>query len=188
MKKQTQARSHHNKTSALSKAHSALNLNVVEKPESPAWDIIKDYKVVCLRETRVEDSSGMCDTPEAVAEYWNKVVASHPYFNAECECFVVLLLNTKRKVKGNQLISIGTLDTILFHPREVFRAAIVSASYAIILMHNHPSGDSTPSDADIRVTRELLKERQLLKIEVLDHVIIGRATEERPRGYTSHAQ
>ena len=91
----------------------------------------------------------------------------------ERECFAVLLLNTRRKVKGHQLVTIGTLDTILMHPREVFRVAIIAAASAIVLMHNHPSGDPTPSEADIKVTRDLIRAGQLLKIEILDHVIVG---------------
>jgi DNA repair protein RadC len=85
----------------------------------------------------------------------------------------VLLLNTRRKVKGHQIISIGTMDTILVHPREVFRVAIMTAASALIVLHNHPSGESTPSDADIKVTRDLIRAGQLLKMEVIDHVIIG---------------
>jgi len=100
--------------------------------------------------------------------------AQEAYFNPECECFVTLLLNTRRRVKGHCLISIGTLDTVLVHPRDVFRPAVIAAAAVIVLVHNHPSGESQPSDADIRVTRDLVRAGQLLKIEVLDHVIIGR--------------
>jgi hypothetical protein len=97
----------------------------------------------------------------------------HPYFNPECECFVVLMLNTRRRVKGHYLVSIGTMDALLVHPREVFRLAIMTSAAALVLAHNHPSGDSTPSEADIRVTHDLIRAGQLLKIEVLDHVVIG---------------
>jgi len=65
------------------------------------------------------------------------------------------------------------MDTILVHPREVFRLAIMASAHAIVIMHNHPSGESTPSDADIKVTRDLIRAGQLLKIDVLDHVVIG---------------
>jgi len=85
----------------------------------------------------------------------------------------VLLLNTRKRVKGHQLVSIGTMDTILVHPREVYRLAIMTAASAVIVMHNHPSGESTPSEADIKVTRDLIRAGQLLKLELLDHVIIG---------------
>ena len=131
----------------------------------------KEYKVVVLRECPM--ASRDCSTPEQAAAYFREHITTHPYFNPDVECFVVLMLNTRRKIKGHNLISTGTLDTILVHPREVFRAPIVSASAAIILMHNHPSGDPSPSEADIKVTRDLIRAGQLLKIEVLDHVVIG---------------
>ena len=82
-------------------------------------------------------------------------------------------------------ISDGTLDTILVHPREVFKSAIAANAHAIVLAHNHPSGDPTPSEADIKVTRDLIRAGQLLKIEVIDHVIIGRATSGRAKDYAS---
>ena len=101
------------------------------------------------------------------------------------ECVAVILLNTCRRIKGNHLVSIGTMDTLLVHPREIFRVAIMVAASAIILAHNHPSGDANPSEADIRVTRDLIRAGQLLKLEVLDHVIIGNAghTSLRSLGY-----
>jgi len=133
----------------------------------------KEYKVIALRECPLPDSLRECDTPEKAAEYWRLHVATNPYFNPECECFVVLLLNTRRKVKGHQLVTIGTLDTLLIHAREVFRAAVIAAASAILLMHNHPSGDPTPSEADIKVTRDLIRAGQLMNIQVIDHVIVG---------------
>ena len=95
------------------------------------------------------------------------------------------MLNTRRRVKGHQLVSIGTLDTILVHAREVFRGAIIAAAAALVVMHNHPSGESSPSEADIKVTRDLIRAGQLLKIELLDHVIVGneRFSSLRELGY-----
>jgi DNA repair protein RadC len=132
-----------------------------------------EYKVMPLRECPTPDSLQQCDTPDKAAEYWKLHIASHPHFNPDCECFAALLLNTRRKVKGHQIISIGTMDTILVHPREVFRLAIMTAASALIVMHNHPSGESSPSEADIKVTRDLIRAGQLLKMELLDHGIIG---------------
>lgn len=133
----------------------------------------KEYKVVSLRECPLPGDMALCDTPGKAADYWRLNVASNPYFNPDCECFVILMLNTRRRVKGHQLLTIGTMDTLLVHPREVFRAAIIAASAAVVLMHNHPSGEPAPSEADIKVTRDLIRAGQLLKIEVLDHVIMG---------------
>jgi DNA repair protein RadC len=133
----------------------------------------KEYKVVALRDCPVPESMRICEAPDQTADYWRLHIATHPYFNPDCECFVVLLLNTRHHVKGHHLVSIGTMDTILVHPREVFRCAVVACASAIVLMHNHPSGDPTPSEADIKVTRDLVRAGQLLKIDVLDHVIMG---------------
>jgi DNA repair protein RadC len=101
------------------------------------------------------------------------------------ETLQVLLLNTRRRLIRVADITDGTLDTILVHPREVFKVAISANAAAVVLAHNHPSGDPTPSEADIKVTRDLIRAGQLLKIDVLDHVIIGRATPERPKDYAS---
>ena len=147
--------------------------------------IAKEYKVVALRECPLPAHLHECDTPLKACEYWNTNVVNHPYFSPECECFVVLILNTRRKVKGHYLVSIGTMDTILVHPREVFRTAIVASASALILMHNHPSGEAQPSEADVKVTRDLIRAGQLLKIEVLDHVVVGRGEHKslREMGY-----
>jgi len=101
------------------------------------------------------------------------------------ETLQVLLLNTRRRLIRAAEITDGTLDTILVHPREVFKAAIAANAAAVVLAHNHPSGDPMPSEADIKVTRDLIRAGQLLKIDVLDHVIIGHATPERPKDYAS---
>ena len=103
----------------------------------------------------------------------------------DVEHFQVVLLNTRRRLIRIDIVSRGTLDTILVHPREVFKPAIAANASAVVLVHNHPSGDPMPSEADIKVTRDLIRAGQLLKIEVLDHVIIGRATQERPKDFIS---
>jgi DNA repair protein RadC len=133
-----------------------------------------DFKVVALRECPLPADLEEFTGPEKAFRYWETHVKDYPLFNPECECFVVIILNTRRKVKGHSFVSVGTMDTILVHPREVFRTAIIASAAAIVLMHNHPSGESSPSEADIRVTRDLVRAGELLKIEVLDHVIVGR--------------
>jgi len=120
------------------------------------------------------------DTPERIADLLREENRAY-----EVEHFQVVLLNTRRKLIRIEKISQGTLDTILVHPREVFKLAITANAAAVVLAHNHPSGDPSPSEADIKVTRDLIRAGQLLKIEVLDHVIIGRATLERPKDYAS---
>lgn len=145
----------------------------------------QEYKVISLKECPTPDAMHLCDTPEKAAEYWRLHIANAPYFDPERECFVVLLLNTRRRVKGHQLVSIGTLDTILVTPLAVFRTALVASSAAIVLLHNHPSGDATPSEADVKVTRDLIRAGQLLKLDVIDHIIMGRPMSDRPRDFVS---
>ena len=90
------------------------------------------------------------------------------------EEFFVLLLDTKNNVIGDHQISVGTLNSSLIHPREVFNPAIKANANALILVHNHPSGDCTPSNEDKEVTKRLNKAGELLGIKVLDHTIIGK--------------
>ena len=122
----------------------------------------------------------LIDTPERVAE-----LLREEHRHADAETFQVILLNTRRRLIRVETLSRGTLDSILVHARDVFRAAIIANAAAIIIVHNHPSGDPSPSEADIKVTRDLIRAGQLLKIEVADHVILGRCTTERVKDYVS---
>lgn len=91
----------------------------------------------------------------------------------EREHFVALYLDSRSRVKGACVVSIGTLSASLVHPREVFRPAIVAGAAAVIVAHNHPSGDTTPSAEDKDATRRLVKAGDLLGVPVLDHVIVA---------------
>ncbi len=132
-----------------------------------------------LVEELVEET-GPLNSPKAVADLMREQARL-----CTVETFWVALLNTRHRLLKLEKISQGTLDTILIHPREVFRPAIAAKAAALILIHNHPSGDPTPSEADLRVTRDLVRAGQILRIEVLDHVILGRATAARPQDYVS---
>jgi DNA repair protein RadC len=89
------------------------------------------------------------------------------------EHFCILCLNTKNKIVGVHTISIGSLNASIVHPREVFKAAMLNNASAIIIMHNHPSGDPEPSREDIEITHRLVNAGNILGINVLDHVVIG---------------
>ena len=89
------------------------------------------------------------------------------------EHFVCLFLNTKNQVIARETLSVGTLNASLVHPREVFRAAIKCSSASLICVHNHPSGDPTPSPEDVAMTRRLIEAGELVGIDVLDHLVIG---------------
>jgi DNA repair protein RadC len=128
----------------------------------------------------IRGESPLLDTPENIARLLRERIR-----HMEVESFQIVMLNTRRRLIDVRPISQGTLDTLLVHPREVFKPAITAGAAAIVLAHNHPSGDPTPSEADIKVTRDLIRAGQLLKIDVLDHVILGRATAERSHDYAS---
>ena len=87
-----------------------------------------------------------------------------------------IYLNAHYKVIHDEIISIGTVDTSIIHPREVFKPALEFAAAAVILVHNHPSGITDPSDADIAITNQLIKAGQLLGIELIDHVIVTKTS------------
>ncbi len=89
------------------------------------------------------------------------------------ECFMVLHLDTKNGVIKEEVVSLGTLNSSIIHPRELFKSAIKESANSIILVHNHPSGDPTPSHEDKEVTERIKDAGKLLGIDVLDHVIIG---------------
>jgi len=128
----------------------------------------------------LQQESPVLDNPETVA----RLLRADSRFRDK-ETFQVLLLNTRRRLIKTIKLTDGTLDTILVHPREVFQYAIAANASAIVMTHNHPSGDPTPSEADIKVTRDLIRAGQLLKIDVLDHVILGSKTPDREKDWVS---
>jgi DNA repair protein RadC len=89
------------------------------------------------------------------------------------ETFIELCLDTKNQVIREDMISVGSLNANIVHPREVFRTALVESAAHIIVSHNHPSGDPTPSREDIDITKKLVETGKIMGIDVLDHVIIG---------------
>lgn len=145
-----------------------------------AATLVAAFALARRMEQERREESPVLDNPATVVNFMRE---TNRLLNVES--FQVLLLNVRKKLIRSEEISQGLLDTILVHPREVFRAAIVANAAGIVLVHNHPSGDPAPSEADIKVTRDLIRAGQLLKIEVVDHVIIGRATAERAKDYSS---
>jgi DNA repair protein RadC len=137
-----------------------------------------EFKVLRLQDAPLEKHLG--DTPQSIVTYLRGMLPTSARYNPDTESFVVVFLNSRRRIIGFEIITNGTLDTLLVHAREVFKPAIVINAAAVVLAHNHPSGDPTPSEADIKVTRDLVKAGQLLKIEVLDHVILGDQQHQPP--------
>lgn len=132
-----------------------------------------EWKIVAVRECPSPDELPRCETPAEAVDYWRGNIATAPHFSAECECFAAVLLNTKMRVRGHHLVSIGSLNETMAHPREVFRAAVIAAAYAVVLIHNHPSGDPTPSDADRQMTKVIADAGRILRVNVTDHIIVG---------------
>lgn len=124
----------------------------------------------------VKENAGIYEAPNKVssardvAEVCYKVLRTHELATEKMHVF---FLDTKNHITGFTEISSGTLNASLIHPREVFKAAIMHNAYAIIISHNHPSGDTAPSNADKRVTTAIREAAKLLQIELLDHVITG---------------
>lgn len=131
-------------------------------------------------ETR-DERGGFVRTPEDVAGVMRELARGLDH-----ERFWVLNLDTRNRMKGYpHEISRGILDSSLVHAREVFKLAIQGGCAAVVLVHNHPSGDATPSAEDIRMTRQLIQAGQVVGIKVLDHMILGRRTSTQPRDFLS---
>ena len=113
---------------------------------------------------------GAADAIRFFSEYWSQRSGN------DQERFVVACLNTKNRIQSVVEVTVGTLDASLVHPREVFKPAILEGASSILLSHNHPSGDPTPSKEDHQVTRRMEQAGELLGISVLDHIIHGDAT------------
>jgi len=130
---------------------------------------IMNWQVVQAQLPMVKEAQAVRITnTKAVADICTDII------NLAQECFQVLTLNSKNDLIDRHLITLGLADACLIHPREVFRSAILDNAAAIVCIHNHPSGDPTPSAEDIRITRQLVQAGKIVDIKVLDHVIIGR--------------
>lgn len=127
----------------------------------------------------------LLDNPSKVADYLRSAFEE----NAMQEAFYCIYLDRKNHPLGRHLITLGTATQTLVSPKEVFRGAILSGATAIVVAHNHPSGDPAPSKADLQVTRSLREASRILDIDLLDHVIVGDAkADPLGRGYYSFRQ
>ena len=127
----------------------------------------------------LKDSTKIVFSPKSVWEIVKELLASEDEIDRDKEHFWVFHLDVRNRIKLIELVSLGTLNSSLVHPREVFTRAVGERSAQIIVAHNHPSGEHTPSDDDIGLTKRLAKAGILLGIELIDHLVV---TEE---GYTS---
>lgn len=140
--------------------------------EGESWYIVPNYKVMLVRDSgesvKMAGKKFAVKGPDDMAEIFRSYLDG-----VDREHFVIAMLDRKGNILGLNTVSIGSISSSVVHPREVFKPAIVMGASSIILAHNHPSGDTTPSREDLEVTQKLVEGGKILSIEVLDHVIIG---------------
>ena len=148
------------------------NLNLFDEETAPVTRTIRIrsirpvYKTEIVREAAPGWVSIMCSSPETVFELFRDLARETK------EYFVSLHLDTKNRILCYEVVSIGSLNASIVHPREVFKSALLSSAAALIFLHNHPSGDTRPSGEDIKITQRLKEAGELLGIRVLDHLIV----------------
>lgn len=128
---------------------------------------IEQWSVKLVRERKRTYVARKCNTAESVHPLlsWMKDLAE--------EQFVAIYLNSKLEPIGLQVVSHGSLNSSIVHPREVFKGALLANAYALIVAHNHPSGNTTPSTQDDNCTKDLIKAGEMMGISVMDHIIVG---------------
>lgn len=136
--------------------------------EAKASQITAVFELARRLETYVEDPKPKVRTPREVYSLMYPKMREQ-----KKEKFITLYLDTKNHVLKEEVVSVGSLNSSIVHPREVFKSALLESSASVIMIHNHPSGDPSPSREDILVTEKLVEGGKLLGIDVLDHIIIG---------------
>jgi len=145
-------------------------------PTAQAKKVIAVFAVAGLCDAACQDRAGTVRQPSEVAELVRRVIGKKPQ-----EYFVVVLLDARQQVIDVLGIAIGSLSAVEVHPRELFREAIRRQAHSVVIAHNHPTGDSSPSEADIDLTQRMVKVGRMTGIPVLDHVVVS------PRNFTSLA-
>jgi DNA repair protein RadC len=126
------------------------------------------YRVQLIRDGSCKIAGRSCANPAKAVSLFRELVG-----DADREHLVAMFLNVHNRFLGVHTVAIGNLDTVVAHPREVFKAAILVNAASVILAHNHPSGECSPSDLDIAMTKEMVAVGNLLGIPVMDHIVVG---------------
>jgi DNA repair protein RadC len=145
-----------------------IALFTAEKPTRTKRAGVPIYKVALVRESKIHCYETRVSSSATASALLQKYLDG-----VDREHFVILMLDRKNRVIGIHTVSVGSLTASVVHPREVYKAAILSNCAALILAHNHPSGDPQPSQEDRVMTKRLVEAGKLLGISVLDHIIIG---------------
>jgi DNA repair protein RadC len=138
----------------------------------------ESYRVAEIRAMTLSEAAVPFDVrrmagPEACAAFFNATVRVHPFFDAEKECVITLLLNRRGALRAWHFATLGTQNSCVVSPREILRMALIANASALVLMHSHPSGDPSPSPADVNVTRMVREAACAVDIGFHDHVIAG---------------
>lgn len=143
----------------------------MKPPKKTTCKYFSHAKIVTTR--ICEEPPPNIGTPENFHAAWMAHVATAEWYNDSREQLVVFTLDTRHRANGIFLISVGTVNETLAHPREILRPAIVANAYALVMGHNHPSHDPTPSEADRSLTRRIREAADLFQMQLHDHVIIA---------------
>ena len=150
---------------------------------------VDEVKIVTTHRYLVVDGERLIKTPELVLKAYKQYVLPADWYTPDKEHFVQLILDCKYNLTHIHLVTMGLHDQTLLAPIECFRMPVLLGSSFIILVHNHPTGDTTPSAEDVRITNRLLQAGAVLDIKILDHIIIGlnnpTAKSETLKEYTS---
>lgn len=146
-------------------------------------NVAKRINIVSIK--MVKESSFLYQTRQILSPNDAYEMIKEQLEGLDREQFIIACLNTKNEPTNISVVSVGSLNKAIVHPREVFKTAILSNAASIMAFHNHPSGDTTPSDQDIQLTNRLYEAGELLGIKVLDHLIIGDGsfTSLKEKGY-----
>ena len=150
------------------------NMDMEELKNISGIGRVKAIQLVCVCELAKRMARGKrlygtrVTSPEDIVGYYNAQLKYQ-----QKECLIILVLDSKNRVIADEMISVGTINSSLADPREIFLAALKKNGVSIILLHNHPSGDPTPSKEDILITKRIAKAGELLGISLNDHIIIG---------------
>jgi len=142
-------------------------MEIQEKPRN-RYERMQVVRIALVKERPMLYESERFTAPHQILAAFQALLG-----DVDREYFVAFMLDGKNRVSSCNVVSVGSLNQAIVHPREVFKAAILSNSAAIIVAHNHPSGDTTPSREDREITRRLKEAGDLIGIRVLDHIIVG---------------
>ncbi len=137
--------------------------------------------VTCVRE---DACPFVTDTPENLLRFWREIIEKQPDHEPDKESVVVVMMNARLRPHAWHRVSLGSVNECSACPREIFRPVITAAAYGFALMHNHPSGDPSPSRSDEAITRRMNEAANLLQIRFIDHVIVGESAPGRSPYYS----